>query len=435
MKFVVLNLLLCFISTLLLFYIELSPPDDYVLISVLVVSWVGIVFNFRFFHDIEGRPITPFTCYILSICIFIVSRPLFSVFSDVTIIEIGLRISDLNISATLLFIMIVFYFMSIMVFFLKKPAIDILERLPSVNFESKIIMNLSLLFSFFLGFCFLYKSIQNFHLLGSSSNYFNFMGTLNTSYFRFFFFAKYFLIVYLFLSKSKDSLFVASLSLFIYSIGFILIGLRGYTIAYLFLFLIALNIKFKIKIIYIVVAAVSLLLISAEMLSYRLGFDVFENMSLFDTVIKTITQQGASFEVVFGSVNFTNEINNCIGYTDYFMGKAFGDCVDISRGVNFAEGGFASSFYAELYYFLPYGIIILPMFSFFLCFLQFCYINIVNVDVNGNVVKEKLFLFLLTPNIVYFGRSSLFDFTYKSITTIIFILTLIYIANFIKVRR
>jgi hypothetical protein len=320
-----------------------------------------------------------------------------------------------------------------MVFFLRRPAIKILERLPLVNFESKLIMNLSFLLSFALGFCFLYKSIQNFHLLGNSSNYFNFMGTLNTSYFRFFFFAKYCLIVYLFFSKSKDSLFFASLSLFIYSIGFILIGLRGYTIAYLFLFLIALNIKFRIKLIYIVIAAVLLLLISAEMLSYRLGFNVFENMSLLDTVIKTITQQGASFEVVFGSVNFMNEINNCIGYTDYFMGKPFGDCVDISRGVNFAEGGFASSFYAELYYFLPYGIIILPMFAFFLCFLQFCYVKIVNVGVN--VVKEKLFIFLLVPNVVYFGRSSLFDFTYKSITTIIFILTLIYIANLIKVRR
>ncbi|EHH0796053.1 hypothetical protein J7I09_004547 [Vibrio vulnificus] len=181
----------------------------------------------------------------------------------------------------------------------------------------------------------------------------------------------------------------------------------------------------------LVILGLSILLLSASVLSFRLGFDVFDGYDYFSIILKTISQQGATFEVVFGAVNFLKEINSCISYYDYFIeGVSFGDCVDVSRGVNFFQGGFASSFFAELFYFWPIAVIIIPLFAFSLRLTNTAYNHFLSIGYSYKT--GALFVFFLLPNLVYFARSSVFDLIEKSLLSIFFIVFLSLMLKFLR---
>lgn len=119
-----------------------------------------------------------------------------------------------------------------------------------------------------------------------------------------------------------DYIFKCAALLFIGSIGFIMIGLRGYTIAYFSSFYISLLKKRKVNFLWLTFIALLLLYISAFVLEYRLGFSVFNNN--FEMLYMPIYQQGASFEVVFGAVNFLDKLNQCISFESFISGADFG---------------------------------------------------------------------------------------------------------------
>ncbi|WP_261885145.1 O-antigen polysaccharide polymerase Wzy family protein [Vibrio pomeroyi] len=431
MKFLVSNIFFFITTTIVIFVIVSGFYTGFIFYVAMIISWLGFLYCAYSYYKNSERLINPTTCFCLSVFVFLVSRPFLSLLMGDEVISIGLGITEENIIKATLFVMWSFYLINIFYCFFDKPAKFILNGMPDIKIKSYTWSNVFLLFSLFLSFLFLKNSYFNYNVLSNNENYFSFISSLDFSYFRYFFISKYFLILYIVLSKSNKSLLISTSILFLSSLGFMAIGLRGYTIAYLFLFLLAYDVKYKIKLIPLIVLSLSLIILSASVLSFRLGFDVFENDSYLSIILKTIAQQGATFEVVFGAVNFLDEINKCISYYDYFIqGIPFGDCVDVSRGVYFAEGGFASSFFAELVFFWPILILIIPLFSFCLKLLSLSYDQILS---SGSEKKSSILLvFFLLPNLVYFARSSVFDFIEKTIISIFFIL---FISLVIKIIR
>lgn len=418
-----------YLSFLVSIYIEHAVS----LSIVNVACWLTIISCAVYFYKLERRFVTPVTCYFLSFVIFIMSRPLLYPLVDEDIISIGDGVNDENIIVAICFSMLTFLIINILFKIFLTLGLKLSLLLPDIKVHDKNLSKLAIYMSIVLSLLFLYSSYKNYIILGSSANYFVFIDSLNSYYFKFFFFSKYLILIYLALSENKKSLLYSAILIFVASIGFMLIGLRGYTIAYFFLMLIAYDIYYKIKLRYLLLISIVVLLLSASVLSFRLGYDVFIDDGIVNIIAKTLFQQGASFEVVFGAVNFHQQLDHCISYLDYFSGISFGDCVDKVRGVTFEQGGFASSFFAEAIYFMPIYPIIIILFSFFLSFVQNCYSRLVKPESFNK--KHMFIIFFLTPNIVYFARSSSFDFIEKSFQSIVFIIVIFYILNSLKGKK
>lgn len=376
---------------------------------------------FPYFSRINGLLLKPSIIYSLSVMIFIMARPIINIFYNIDVISVGNSINDSNILKVI----------SIILFSLSITSISYLSTKlkPSFFYRRNFIFKrisiikaiLYYLFIFF-GIVFLYSSYIKSKTIGELS-YFDITNDISHfDHLKFFFIGKIICLLWLLSSGDKYSDFLkGSVLLFIFSFGFLIIGLRGYFISYLFLYLFLLNLKFKFKYLYLIAGCLVLLIGSSYILEYRLGYSVYNN--LLEMIIMPFYQQGATFEVVFGSVIFSSELNNCLSLFDYiFKIIPFGVCVDRVRGVPFDDGGFASSFFAESYYL---GFFIYTIFSILIgFFLKF--LDEISFYVKNNIIDQHLspllfILFLVIPNLVYFGRSSAFDFILKFLEGIIFI--------------
>ena len=394
-------------------------PDTFIIVIFLLVTNLVLLF----WYLTKGDYLSPKSLFLISSVIFILSRPMLSVVGDFDIITIGLHVNISNITKTVIWVIVIVNLISFSVIISERKVESFFRFIPKINIFNNYIEVLFLLFAFAFSAYFLFRSYQGMLTLANGGDYFKFIESDSYSHLKYFFYAKIcFLISYLFSQRKIGILFVAACC-FIASIGFIIIGLRGYTIAYLFLFLTIFNLKYKIKILPLVVIASGILVISSFALNFRLGYNI--TTSYIDMVLSPFHQQGASFEVVFGAVNFRDELINCISYTDYFLKADFGTCVDHVRGVNFAEGGgFASSFFAEIYYlgFLP-SLFISVIFGVGLSLLSSACKRL-----RYNLTSDKLsgvIVFLLVPNLVYFARSSAFDFVIKTTEVLILVLLIL----------
>jgi hypothetical protein len=230
---------------------------------------------------------------------------------------------------------------------------------------------------------------------------------------KIFFAAKLIALSWLAMLPSKNNFKLCALLLLIFSSGFLLIGLRGYFISYFFLYMYFLNETRILKLYQIVVGALLLTLGSSYILENRLGFNVYDNV--LEMILRPFYEQGASFEVVFGVVAFSQRVSDCLPLVDYFMkAEPFGDCVDSARGIPFKAGGFGSSFFAEAYYLGLISLIVLSL----VVGLSLKFINSLsnlrnNPDLGRASFPSGLVLFCVIPNLVYFGRASAFDFVTK----------------------
>mgnify|MGYP000258702883 CR=1 FL=1 len=137
---------------------------------------------------------------------------------------------------------------------------------------------------------------------------------------------------------------------------------------------------------------------------------------------------------VFGAVNFRDGVLSCIDFLDYFLGAEFGVCVDRARGVFFEEGGgFGSSLFAEIYYLGVWGVLLISIsFGFSLSLLQSAYLNLrcsKLKDINAGIL-----VFFLTPNLVYFARSSALDFIGKFVEVLMMMMILLIIKR-VMIKR
>ncbi len=373
----------------------------------------------------KGDYLSPNSLFIISVVIFILVRPILSAVGDFEVITIGEGISAANIIKTVIYVILVVNLIALTTIICNKKIDRYYNSIPKINTFNKCIEVVFFVMALLFSIYFIVMSYKGMMRLVNGMNYFQFAEFGAYNHLKYFFYAKFcFLISYLF-SKNRIGLVFITACCFIASIGFIIIGLRGYTIAYLFLFLTTLNLKFKIKILPLILIAGFILIVSSMVLNFRLGFNL--TTSYIDMLLAPFHQQGASFEVVFGAVNFREELISCISFTDYFLKQDFGSCVDKVRGVDFAEGGgFASSYFAEVYYLgiLP-AIFISVAFGLALSFLNSAYLRLKN-----NLYSDKLsgvIVFFIIPNLVYFARSSAFDFVIKTAQVIILLMVILFI--------
>ena len=139
---------------------------------------------------------------------------------------------------------------------------------------------------------FLIKSYKKFIILGQVSVFEADAYGLHDELF-WFTLSKYCYILSLLFSKNKNFI-LYSLLIFITSIGYILVGLRGYTIAYGFLLLFFLDIRYRLKIKWLLLVAILVTTISSLILNYRIGIEV--NSGLLGIIFNPLLQQGASWQ-------------------------------------------------------------------------------------------------------------------------------------------
>ncbi len=414
-------LLLYFIGELIVFH------DIFIFVIILLVSNLILLFLYM----AEGDYLSPKSLFLISSVIFILARPMLSVVGDFEIITIGKDINIMTITKAIIFVIVIVNFIAFSTVFSTLKVELYYRFIPKINIFNKYIEIVFFLLAVVFSLYFLSISYKQMLKLANGMNYFQFTeSSASYNHLKFFFYAKFcFLLSYLFSQRRVGIIFVTACC-FIASIGFIIIGLRGYTIAYLFLFLAVLNLKYKIKMFPLGLIASCVLMVSSVVLNFRLGFDV--STSYVDMLLSPFHQQGASFEVVFGVVNFKDELINCISFMDYLLKADFGTCVDQVRGVNFAEGGgFASSYFAEVYYLGVLSTFLISfIFGIALSFLSSAYTRL-----RANLTSDKLsgvIIFFIVPNLVYFARSSAFDFVLKVIQVLILVLVILFFKRLLS---
>jgi len=378
---------------------------------------------------------SPGRLYALSIFAFILARSFINLFTNVELVEVGNGINSSSITKALAVVALSIWVSNILYSISSPKRLISFDAKLRLRFPvPKYLTNIVLFGAISAGSYFLLQSWVASQLL-SSLDYFTAVDDpIFHEHIKYFLVSKSLMIIWIALSMKKRKIFLGASILFIFSVGFLFIGLRGYFISYFFLFLYFYNEKHEVKFFPLLVGALLLLYGSSFILEYRLGFKLFDNV--FDMITSPIYQQGASFEVVFGAVTFPDEVSKCISMYEFFTkAKPFGDCVDLARGVPFVEGGFASSFFAEGYYTSLFFLILIS--AFLGTAVRFCdeLSRISTTSTNrGESFVAAFILFLIIPNLVYFARSSVFDFLFKLIASCS-IVFLFYVVNYYNSSR
>lgn len=377
-------------------------------------SVLSLIFHASSF---DKRPLSPVIFFLLSVFIFIVVRSFMYPFFELEMVEAGYSgsLSD-HIQALYVFLA---YFSLMAMFFvlLSSPSfysphhISLVDK--SCSFHNSWISSLCLGLSLFFFGYFLFVSIRSYEVI-SNSNYLEIAGSSSIlGHIKYFFYGKWFSVLYIFSSSHQKRFFWASLILFVASFGFLFVGLRGYFVAYFFLFLYFYNVWYSLSLKSLLILAISLIFLSSKVIEYRLGYDLYDSLS--DVVIRTFYQQGATFEVLYGVVQFPDKVSACVEQYGYLSQDTdFGRCVDRSRGVFWEYGGFATSFFAELHYFnYLIAFILTFVFVYFVKVVDFISHYYSEHGFNFGSVISGFLLFSIIPNLVYFARSDAIDFILK----------------------
>tara|TARA_R110001583_G_scaffold21050_4_gene80193 strand:- start:347 stop:1699 length:1353 start_codon:yes stop_codon:yes gene_type:complete len=412
-------------SVFLLLYSTLFYIYPVVFNSGAFLYAIGFTFILLVFYVSSEQKsfFSPVVFFLVSTIVFVGGRGFLSVVLNFPLIEAGypskrkLEISALFLIVLVVSFMLLGYYVSTMLSEKKSPAhTGLILKIPwFLNF-------IFLIFSGLFLTKFFYESYVLIPLI-SKSDFLEISGTESVmGHINYFFYGKFLLIPYLFFSDNRKRFLVAASFLALSSIGFLFIGLRGYFMVYFMLFLFFFNSFFKINILYLSGVFVAIFFVAAKTIEYRLGYSLYDGF--LDLIFKTLHQQGASFEVLYGVVAYTDEVRDCMPLREYFSNPGgFGACVDKSRGVFWEYGGFASTFFAEIYYlgWLP-TIILAGTFGYILKKLERYSILYQSEVINGSAVGHSGFiLFLVLPNLLYYGRGGAFDFIYKFLLVFSFI--------------
>ncbi|MFQ1712622.1 O-antigen polysaccharide polymerase Wzy [Aeromonas allosaccharophila] len=407
---------------ILVYYLHLEISGTANLSVATIISLLPLLFTLILAKN--KSILSPIGFFTISTLVFILSRPIINIFTEIDIVEAGLVKGEYEIAKTVCLVGIGVatscLFISFPVTYEKYDLFIFKPILTLPSWVRSCMLHLSVI----LILLFLYKSYVVAQRVGTES-YFSILESSGVhEHLKFFFLSKMILTFYLLSSSERSShlYFWCSFLLFIGSLGFMAIGLRGYTIAYFMMFLFFLNERKKINMVFMIPIGIMIVYVSALVLEHRLGFSVFKNS--FEMIYLPLGQQGASFEVVYGAANFLDEIKSCISYSEYFSGSDFGSCVDLARGVGFTSGGFASSYFAEgLYFGLSGYILLCAVIGFLIKYLD--HVSALRMQTSVVTVIDRsrcgLLLFCVLPNLVYFARSSSFDLIYKFIVSCIFI--------------
>lgn len=422
-------------SFAVLIYLGLSKALSSVGLDLSLALYTFWFFLF-WLVSIDRGLLSPVMFFLLSCTVFVFSRA-FLYKIGMEPVEAGIQLGEKSyvIAFNEGFLIALFISISyiVSVFFLKSPMRRFIKNM---FFDYRIGIGrydfspIFLLFSIFFLALFLIKSYGLIGLVSNSSYLELAGGDALSSHIKYFFIGKNALILYLIFSCNRNKYLHASFLLFFSSIGFGFIGLRGYLIVYFLLFAYFFSLRGIIGNKSILLAVASMVYASSVIMEYRLGFDLYSGV--WDVAIKTIHQQGATFEVLYGVVNFSEEVNNCVESSYRVSSNVdFGSCVDRSRGVFWEYGGFATSFFAEAVYLgFFYSVIYSAIFGFFLAMLD--RLSKLQRKVSTHSLVPSLLLFLVLPNLVYFARGDVNDFIFKTLISLILIFSLRVSVKFLR---
>ncbi|MBC3303294.1 hypothetical protein H0Z09_19385 [Pseudomonas sp. SWRI18] len=395
-----------------------------ILYKIFLISMTVLLGRFC----LEGRyksPLSIPSLVSISVFFFMWARPFLTLFFNKEVVEAGIVLGENSIRQTVVNLALGFIFIAT-------------GYLLSGRFSSVIVARFATLSTFSLSrlangvIIFLGLSSGVFFLVKSfivaqkyiGGNYFEALENPEFHAHIFtFFIAKNLLLLWGILGKHSNRLMIISIIWMVFSIGFLFIGLRGYFFVYLFLFIFVYGLEKRISYGFLILLGVGSLFFANILLEYRLGFQV--STGVLEKISQTLHGQGASFEVLYGAVNFSNELERCLNSTT----REFGVCVDQVRYINFASGGFSTSFFAEAYY---RGWV----FYMFWCLLFGCFVRILDGIVfiykEGQLAYKNqgfaIFLILsVLPTLVYFSRSDMYGVSMKflQVGMVVFVLSVL----------
>jgi hypothetical protein len=404
----------------IVFYIYPLAFSSGVLLFCISFSFLLSIF---YFSSEQKSFFSPVVFFLVSTTVFVGGRGFLNIILNLPLIEAGYPTKKKFETSALFLIVIVVSFVLLGYYISTIFGEKRLSHHTKLKLKTPWLLNIIfVIFSVLFLTIFFYESYILVPLI-LESGFLKISGTEAVmSHIKYFFYGKAFLIPYLFFSNSRKRFIVAASLLAISSVGFLFIGLRGYFMIYFMLFLFFFNSFFRINLLYLSGVFVTLFFVAAKTIEYRLGYSLYDGF--FDLIFKMLHQQGASFEVLYGVVAYTDQVRDCIPWLEYFTNRGdFGVCVDRSRGVFWEHGGFASTFFAEIYYlgWLP-TVILAVTFGYLLKKLERYSILHQSEVIEGKAVGHSGFiLFLVLPNLLYFGRGGAFDFINKFLLVFCFI--------------
>lgn len=427
-------LLLNFLLTILV-ALSLSEDSGSVgdfLFNIFLVSITALL-AFFCFQGSYRSPLNITSLVSISIFFFMWARPFLTLFFDKDIVEAGIVLGENSVRKSVVILALGFIFIAAGHLFSERISWKLSRRLVEfpVFTLSRIASGCIIFLAFCSGLFFLVKSyvLANKYMVG------DYFAALENPEFHAhiftFFIAKNLLLLWGVFGKHPNRLLIISFVWVCFAVGFLMIGLRGYFFVYLFLFVFVYGLERRINYFFLMALGLGSLVFANILLEYRLGFEVATG--LVDKISQTLHGQGASFEVLYGAVNFSGALSECLNSTN----EAFGICVDQARRINFVSGGFSTSFFAEAYY---QGWV----FYIFWCLLFGYLVRILdgavvfyknNRCIEGNHGGVIFVILSVLPNLVYFSRSNLYEFLFKFLQVAIILMIMAVVMIYIKRYR
>ncbi|CRM17752.1 hypothetical protein [Pseudomonas sp. 24 R 17] len=427
-------LLFNFILTLFV-ALTLGEEGSYIggfLFNMFLVSITLLLGHFCFQGNYKGALSIP-SLVSISIFFFMWARPFLTLFFDKDVVEAGIVLGESSVSKSIVILALGFIFIAFGYLVTQGVSLKLARGLVKIPVLAmpRLVNGVVIFFALCSGTYFLAKSF----ILAQKYMVGDYFAALENPEFHAhiftFFIAKNLLLLWGVFGRDSNRLLIISFVWVFFALGFLMIGLRGYFFAYLFLFVFVYGLERQINYFFLMALGIGSLIFANMLLEYRLGFEVASGVMA--KISQTLHGQGASFEVLYGAVNFDSAVTHCLKSTD----QSFGICVDQARSINFASGGFSTSFFAEAYY---QG----WLFYLLWCLLLGCLVR--TLDWVVAIYKENrtapgnhggvIFLVLsVLPNLVYFSRSNMHEFLLKFLqVSIALVIIGVVLANVNKYR-
>lgn len=410
---------------------EGSCLEDY-LYNTFLVSITALL-GFFCFQGNYKSPLSIASLVSISIFFFMWVRPFLTLFFDKDVVEAGIVLSRRSIHESVVILALGILFIVSGYILGERLGLKLVRRLVTVRTPSlpRLVNSFIIILALCSGLFFLAKS----YMLAQQYMVGDYFAALENPEFHAhiftFFIAKNLLLLWGLFGKHHNRILIISFLWMFFALGFLMIGLRGYFFTYLFLFVFVYGLERRINYMFLITLGVGSLVFANVLLEYRLGFELASGV--IGRISQTLHGQGASFEVLYGAVNFDSAVGECLSSTS----QSFGVCVDQARSINFVSGGFSTSFFAEAYY---KGWLFYIFWCLLLGYLVRSLDGVVALYKEGkagiNNSGAILFLILsVLPNLVYFSRSSMYEFLLKFLQVAIVLMVVAIVMAHVKRSR
>lgn len=423
------EVLCLFLLGICLGLIDLAFLSNRVL-HVIFVMYITLILCFSVIRCNKGW-IRPFSLLILSFIVFVWSRYVLDLFTNIEIITTGNRITESNTNLVAIYLGIAISIICISSIICENSIENSESAIEKIlNFENRATLpnwccKILLLCGLLCFAYFILDSYRKIAIIQSNDYFFVNEGVMLQGY-TYFTIGKYFVILWITFSKNKKRFIIGSTILALASTGYLMRGARGYAVMYFLTWILFLSHYVKIRISHVACIGIGIIFMANAILSYRLGRTV--STGFINIVFSVLNSQGASLEQVFGSVLFREEIAKELNPINLFVNidgvSGYGSVVDKVRGTGFVSGGFGSSFFGEAFFLGLIPCILFMIIAGIMCgVLERAYV-ISNGKQENLKSYASLMLFMTTPNLIYLGRSNVKDFIFKTLITLFLVFIL-----------